>query len=176
MRIFILLFADRLPFYCLSTLVDTPLLALIFIWAYYFNLSTLVDTPLSDALYDKPLFLVLVHFSGHTFTSFDIYLSVLFQVVHFSGHPSFSCITWRNAGFNACPLWWTHLFQTRYMINRCFWYSSTLVDTALLSSILIWAYYFSLSTLVDTALLSSILIWVRHSNLSTLVDAPLSVT
>ena len=83
MRIFILLLADRLPFYCLSTLVDTPL---------------------SDALYDKPLIFTLVHFSGHSHAILDIYLSALFQFVHFSGHHSFNCITWWSAGFNACPL------------------------------------------------------------------------
>ena len=46
-----------------------------------------MDTPLSDALYDKPLFLVLVHFSGHSFAILDIYLNALFQFVHFSGRP-----------------------------------------------------------------------------------------
>ena len=66
MKIFILLLADRPPFYCLSTLVDTPL---------------------SDALYDKPLIFTLVHFSGHSLAILDIYLSVLFQFVHFSGRP-----------------------------------------------------------------------------------------
>ena len=46
-----------------------------------------MDTHLSDALYDKPLFLVLIHFSGHSLAILDIYLSVLFQFVHFSGRP-----------------------------------------------------------------------------------------
>ena len=46
-----------------------------------------MDTPLSDALYDKPLFLVLVHFSGHSLAILDIYLSALSQFVHFSGRP-----------------------------------------------------------------------------------------
>ena len=110
-------------FWYLSTLVDTPLLfysnttsllSRTLLWEYsysylptdcpFFCLSTLVDAPLSDALYDRPLFLVLVHFSGHNLAILDIYLSVLFQFVHFSGHPSFNCITWWNAGFNACPL------------------------------------------------------------------------
>ena len=150
MRIFILLLADRLPFFCLSTLVDTPLLASIFIWAcsfslstlvdvplqlhymikhwfqhlstfvdtafissrhlyerHHLNLSTLVDTSLLFALHIRILILVFVHFSRRSLAILDIYLRALSQFAHFSGHPSFSCITWWSAGFNACPLLWT---------------------------------------------------------------------
>ena len=85
----------------LSTLVDAPLL-------FYSNTTSLLSrTLLWEYSYsylptDRPL--LPVHFSGHTFTSFDIYLSVFFQFVHFSGHPSFSCITWQNIDFSTCPL------------------------------------------------------------------------
>ena len=51
------------------------------------RLSTLVDTPLLSVLYDRMIILVFVHFSGHSLAILDIYLSVLFQLVHFSGRP-----------------------------------------------------------------------------------------
>ena len=139
-------------FWYLSTLVDTALLSSIFIWARSFSLSTFVDTSLLFALHIRILILVFVHFSGHIFTSLDIYLSVLFQFVHFnghslailniylsalsqfvhfSGHTSFNCITWWNAGFNTCPLLWTPIFQLHCMTEHWFQHLSTLVDTPL---------------------------------------------